>query len=190
MEKNGLTRNTFVNELSVAEKLHKQIENSRPRKMQGTALQNAIKQFSEALKNNNVDDLLFFEKAAQQYDIEVTRHSNKRLEELTSITAIQDIWIRGKDPSYARTLFDKTYGDIEQKPTKLLDSGMDRAIKSRIRSLGVLASGTANVAENAFYVKRQECLRFINNEHQKNINFHIGIDISKQRGRGLKSFKG
>ena len=125
----------------------------------------------------------------QEFDIERTINTDKRLEELTGIAFIQDTFEKGKNPEYAKNLYNIIYANFQRKLTQLLDSAIDKAIKSRCRSLGILASGLASSTERAFYMKRQDYLRLINKEHQKNINQHLGLSKEKNLSLGLEFCK-
>lgn len=104
---------------------------------------------------------------------------------MTGLYDASRYWEEGKQPELVRRRFGNalegvkgiTLGDRQLK-----DTVMEGFVRIHCRRLGVFAGGTANPAESFFYTKRQECLRALQKEHQKNLDKALGV---VPKGRGL-----
>lgn len=143
------------------------------------ALNTAVKLFTTALADENVLILFELEKTAQEFDLGRTNAVEKRIDSLTALETMKKAWKNMQDPIFVREHYANAHSNVAQPQKIVRDTSMDNDIQSQCRKLGVLASGLAIPAEKAFYLKRQECLKFIGKEHNKRINEYLGLGKSR-----------
>ena len=182
---NGLNLNTRLEKtVSLAqgafEDAHKK---SADLKAYKKALNNAVKLFAKGLADKDIPTLFELEKTAQEFDLGRTNGINKRVDSLTALETMKTAWENIQDSSFVKKHFANAHSGVSQLPKTVRDTSMDNDIQSQCRKLGVLASGLATPAEQAFYLKRQECLKFIGKQHNLTINQHLGLGQGKELGR-------
>lgn len=76
-----------------------------------------------------------------------------------------------------------THAGIGKATSPIKDGTMTNGIISQCRKFSTIAGAKRVPAEDLFYTKRQEALRFIDKEHNKMINQHLGLSKGKDIGR-------
>ena len=145
------------------------------------ALNNAVKLFTQALSDKNISVLFELEKTAQKFDLGRTGGGESRTHSFSALETMRNNWVNMQDPVFAKEHFANAHKVPPTKPVR--DTSMNAGIQSQCRKLGTLASGLATPAEQAFYLKRQECLKFIGKEHNLTINQHLGLGKGKEISR-------
>ncbi len=169
--------------LATALNTYTSAESSKLRKAYANALKVATKMLSESLLNKDIPALFELEKSAQEFDFDRSLDAEKSRGTLTSLDTLKTFWENGQNPSYVQNRFANAHDGIKKAITPVKDTAMDSLIQSQCRKLGALAGNLTTPAEKAFYLKRQECLKFIGKQHNLTINQHLGLGKGKELGR-------
>ncbi len=135
--------------------------------------------FSQALKEQDIDQLFELEKVAQEFDYQRTLDAEKRRNSLTALETMKMNWINCQNPDFVLRHYSNAHSGIGMATKPVKDTAMDTNIQSQCKKLAVLGSGLAAPAEKSFYKIRQDCLKFIGKQHNLMINQHLGLTKSQ-----------
>lgn len=156
---------------------------SQDRKQYGELLTQFTNLISKALNSKDIDQLFELEKDAQEYDFYKTNQEDKRRDSLSALYELKEYWVRCQDKNYVVNKFREAHKNIGWATKPINDPTMKNGIQSQCRKISSIAGANKTPAEDLFYKKRQEALRFIEREHTKMINDHLGLSKSKGLSR-------
>ncbi len=178
MEKNGLKTNTSERSALILSSALKAAEaaelRSKDRQKYSDSLLKYANLISVALKNKDINQLFELEKDAQE---------DKRRDSLSALFELKEYWIRCQDKNYVVNKFREAHKNIGWATKPINDPTMKNGIQSQCRKISSIAGANKTPAEDLFYKKRQEALRFIEREHTKMINEHLGLSKSQGLSR-------
>ncbi len=190
-----LTEEKYAALLSRAHRSYMNAEmHSVDRKAYTAFLKKATKQLNILLNTKDFDGFLKWEKRAQEFDYSFATSPETqkiRLESLTSLRDVCDLWEAGKDPEKVRLRFGEALSGIsgfKLGDRQLKDAPLVSCVRTQCRRLGVFAGGTAVPGEKAYYFKRQELFRALEKEHQVHLDRAMGYSRSapeRSLGRSL-----
>ena len=156
---------------------------SKDRKQYAELLTKFANIISSAISNKDINQLFELEKDAQEYDFFMTAQEYKRRDSLSALYELKEYWVRCQDKNYVVNKFREAHKNIGWATKPINDPTMKNGIQSQCRKISSIAGANKTPAEDLFYKKRQEALRFIEREHTKMINEYLGL--SKSNGLSL-----
>lgn len=187
MVKSGLKTNTSERSALILTSALKAAEaaelRSKDRQRYADSLLKYANLISEALSNQDINQLFELEKDAQEYDYLKTNQEDKRRDSLSALYELKEYWVRCQDKDYVVNKFREAHKNIGWATKPINDPTMKNGIQSQIRKISSIAGANKTPAEDLFYKARQKALRFIEKEHIKMINEHLGLSKSKDTSR-------
>lgn len=152
---------------------------STDRKQYSSLLEKFANLISSAIKEKDINQLFELEKDAQEYDFLKTNQEDKRRDSLSALYDLKEHWERCQDKDYVVKKFREAHKNIGWATKPISDPTMKNGIQSQCRKISGIAGANKTPAEDLFYRKRQEALRFIEKEHTQMINQHLGLSKSQ-----------
>ncbi len=98
---------------------------------------------------------------------------------------IMERWAIGCYPEKAKEDFISSYAPENLHKSRVIDSIMERLIKTQCRRLSDYAKGNASPAEKLYFTRSSECLKAVYKEHIHHLEHALGKDRDKFKDRGL-----
>ncbi len=174
----------FAHHLNLADLALKAINKSATGQRLTEELLAVTSQMSCALKANDFNTLLDMEKLVIQRDFRVFGTELAQRSE-NEFKQIMERWTICSDPQKAREDFIASYAPENLPKAKIMDSVMERLIKTQCRRLTDYAKGNASPAEKLYFSRRSECLKAVYKEHIHHLEQALGKDRDKSKDRGL-----